>query len=86
MFEYLDIVNKTVSSMVSPGENHYIHFIGYKNNDYEIKISGIMLPKTSAYVKSYDGETEWMTFLIRDDNLMKKHDDIWNKVTNSIKK
>ena len=86
MFEYLDIVNKTVSSMVSPSENHYIYFIGYKNNDYEIKISGIMLSKTSAYVKSYDGETEWMTFLIRDDNLMKKHDDIWNKVTNSIKK
>ena len=72
--------------MVSPGENHYIYFIGYKNNDYEIKISGIMLSKTSGYVKSYDGETEWMTFLIRDDNLMKKHDDIWNKVTNSIKK
>ena len=72
--------------MVSPSENHYIYFIGYKNNDYEIKISGIMLSKTSAYVKSYDGETEWMTFLIRDDNLMKKHDDIWNKVTNSIKK
>ena len=72
--------------MVSSGENHYRYFIRYKDNDYEIKISGIMLPKTSAYVKSYDGETEWMTFLIRDDNLMKKHDDIWNKVTNSIKK
>ena len=72
--------------MVSPGEKHYIYFIGYKNNDYGIKISGIILPKTSAYVKSYDGETEWMTFLIRDDNLMKKYDDIWNKVTNSIKK
>ena len=49
--------------MVSSGENHYIYFIGYKGNDYEIKISGIMLPKTSAYVKSYDVETKWMTFM-----------------------
>ena len=30
-----------------------------------------MLPKTSAYVKSYDGETEWMYFLIEDDDLLK---------------
>ena len=31
-----------------------------------------MLPKTSAYLKSYDGETKWMNFLIKDDNLLKK--------------
>ena len=30
-----------------------------------------MLPKTSAYVKSYDGVTEWMYFLIEDDDLIK---------------
>ena len=44
------------------------------------------VPKTSAYVKCYDGEGKWMTFLIRDDKLMKKHKKIQNKVTNSIKK
>ena len=45
LFEYLDIVNITVSSMVSSGENYYIYFTGYKDNDYEIKILGIMLQK-----------------------------------------
>ena len=35
-----------------------------------------MFPKTSAYVKIYDGETEWMNFLIKDDNLLKKYNDI----------
>ena len=59
--------------MVCSGENHYIYFIGYKDNDYEIKILGIMLPKASAYVKLYHGETKCMTFLIQDDNLMKKN-------------
>ena len=31
-----------------------------------------MVPKTSAYVKSYDGQTEWMHFLIEDDELRNK--------------
>ena len=76
LFEYLDIVKITISSMVSSGENHYIYFTANKDNDYQIKISGIMLPKTSAYVKSYGDETKCMSFLIRDDNLMKKHNDV----------
>ena len=27
-----------------------------------------MLPKTSTYVKSYDGQTKWLYFLIKDDD------------------
>ena len=27
-----------------------------------------MLPKTNVYVKSYDGQTKWMYFLIENDN------------------
>ena len=30
-----------------------------------------MLPKTSAYVKRYYGQTKWMYFLIEDDELEK---------------
>ena len=33
----------------------------------------IMLPKTRAYVKSYDGQTKWMYFLIEDDDLLEKY-------------
>ena len=29
----------------------------------------IMLPKTSVHLKSYDGQTKWMNFLIKDDDL-----------------
>ena len=29
-----------------------------------------MLPKTSAYVKSYDGQTKWMYLLIEDNELL----------------
>ena len=33
-------------------------------NDDKIKSLHIMLPKTSAYVKNYDGQTKWIYFLI----------------------
>ena len=45
-----------------------------------------MLPKTRAYVKSYDSQTKWMYFLIEDDNLLNKYNTIWDKVNGDIKK
>ena len=45
-----------------------------------------MLSKLSAYTKSYDGQTKWMNFLIKDDELYKKHNDIWNKLVIVSKK
>ena len=45
-----------------------------------------MLPKTSAYMKSYDGQTKWMYFLIEDDDLLEKYNTIWDKVSVNIKK
>ena len=31
-----------------------------------------MLPKTTAYVKTYCGQSKWMYFLIEDDDLLEK--------------
>ena len=45
-----------------------------------------MFPKTSAYVKSYDGQTKWMYFLIADDDLLEKYNTIWDKVSDDMKK
>ena len=73
----LDIENVLVSNKISSG---YLH------NDYTVKPLNIMLPKTSAYVKSYDGETKWMYFFIEDDDLLKKYNTIWDKVSADIKK
>ena len=44
-----------------------------------------MLPKTSPYVQSYDGETKWMYFLIEDDELLEKYNTIWDNVSADIK-
>ena len=40
-----------------------------------------MLPKTSLYLKSYDGQTKWMYFSFEDYDLLEKYDIIWDKVS-----
>ena len=45
-----------------------------------------MLPKTNGYVKSYDGQTKRMYFLIEDDDLLEKYNTIWDKVNADINK
>ena len=44
-----------------------------------------MLPKASAYVKSYDGQTKWMYFFIKEDDLLQKYNTISDYVTADIK-
>ena len=45
-----------------------------------------MLPKISAYVKSYDGQVKWMYFFIEDDDLLKNCNNFWDNITADIKK
>ena len=45
----------------------------------------IMLPKMVGYAKHFD-ETKCMSFLIKDDELLKKYHKIWDKVSNNNKK
>ena len=45
-----------------------------------------MFPKTSVYIKRYDGETKWTYFLFDDDEFSEKYNNIWNKVSNSVRK
>ena len=61
-----------MSIMVSSAKKHYKYFIGYKYDDHKIKPLHIMLPKTKAYVKSYEGQTKCMYFLIEDDELLEE--------------
>ena len=63
----------------------YKYFFDYKVNYYEIKPLCRLLPKMSRYVKSFD-ETKYTYILINDDELRKKYNKIWDKVSNSIKK
>ena len=82
----VDIEKVLVSSKISFGGKNYKYFIGYFYNDNKVKPLNIMLPKTSAYVKSYDGKTKWMYYLIEDYDLLKKYNTIRDEVSADIEK
>ena len=71
---------------MSFGEKDYKYFTGYLHNDDKVKPLFIMLPTTSAYVKSYDAKTKWVYFLVEDDDLLEKYNTICDKVSPNIKK
>ena len=45
----------------------------------------IFFPKMSAYSKDFD-ETKSISFVIKDDELLEKYNEIWEKVKNILKK
>ena len=84
--EDADIENILVSNNIFSGEKKkHKYFIGYLY-DHKIKPLHVMLLKTRAYVKSYDGHTKWMYFLIEHDDLLDKYNTIWDKSSVDIKK
>ena len=80
----IDINKIVVSNKVSFGKKRFKHFIGYKNAT-RIKPLCIFFPKMSACRKDFD-ETKYRSFLIKDDELLEKYNEIWEKVKNSLKK
>ena len=62
------------------------YYIGYLYNDDKVNPLHIMLPKTTTYVKSYDGKTKWMYFFIKNDDLLEKYNALCGKVSADIKK
>ena len=70
-------IEKVLVYKISLGEKNCKYVIGYLYNGNKVtKPLNIMLPKTSAYVKSYDGQTKWMYFLIEDDEFLEKYNTI----------
>ena len=58
--EDINIDNTLISDKIFSGENNYKYLIGYKDDVYKIKTVSLLLPESSAYVKSFDVKTKWM--------------------------
>ena len=81
----IDINKIVVSNQVLFGfKKGFKYFIGYKDAS-KMKPLFIFLPKMSAYRKDFD-ITKYTSFLIKDDELLEKYNEIWEKVKNSLKK
>ena len=78
-------VDKIVASNRVPfGKKDFKYFIGY-DDGRKVKPLFIMYPKMSSYWRDFD-ETKYMYFLIKNDELPEKYNEIRNKVSKVTKK
>ena len=80
----IDINKIVVSNSVSFGKKGFKYFIGYKDAKKN-RTSCIFLSKMKAYRGVFD-ETNYISFIMKDDKLLEKYNEIWEKVKNSLKK
>ena len=69
---------------VSFSKKWFIYFVSYKDAK-KIKRLCIFLSNMSAYRKGFD-ETKYISFSIKDNELLEKYNEVWEKVKNSLKK
>ena len=85
----ISLINKdtdkiVVSNEVPFGKKGFKYFLGYKDAK-NIKPLCVFQPKMTAYRKVFD-ETKYRSFLIKDNELLGKYNEIWDKVSHTMEK
>ena len=87
--EPIDLMSVNVDQIVvSDKFNHnnegYKYFIGYQE-DENVKPLCIILPQMSGYIKYFEYGGKNMSFLIKDDEVWEKYEQIWYVIKNNLK-
>ena len=63
------------------------YFIGYihTGNVFPVPFC-IKLPQRNGYVKYFDNNNKYMNLLVHDKKYLKKYNEIWDKISNLLKK
>ena len=78
-------VNKTVvSDKFNYNEAGFKYFIGYQKVEI-VKPSCIVLPQVSGYIKYFEYRSSNMSFLIKDEEMGGKFEQIWDVIRNKLK-
>ena len=60
------------------------YFIGYKEGEI-VKPLCIILPQMNVYIKYFENRSKNMCFMIKNDDVLDKYGEIWDKVKNTLK-
>ena len=72
----VDLDQIVVSYKFKHNDEGFKHFIGYLEGEI-VKPLCIILPQMSGYVKYFESRNKNMSFLIKDDEVWDKYDEIW---------
>ena len=84
LLDSVDLSKIVVSNKWKINDTTYKYFCGYLNNDV-IQPLCIILPQMSGYIKYFDDGGKNMSFVIDDEEIYKKYNEIWEVVRKLLK-
>ena len=72
-----------VSDKFKHNKKGFKYFTGYPEGGI-VKPLCIILPQMSAYIKYFENRSQNMSFLIKDDEVWNKYDEIWDAIKNKL--
>ena len=82
----LDLINLdqiVVSDKFKHSHDGFKYFIGYKESEI-VKPLCIILPQMSGNIKYFENGGKNMSFFIKDDEVKKKYNEIWDKIKEKL--
>ena len=79
---YLDLVNLDqiiMSDKLKHSNDCFKYFIGYKEGEI-VKPLCVLLPEMTGYIKYLKNGAKNKSFVIKDDDILDKYNEIWNKI------
>ena len=82
----LNLVNVdqiVVSDKFKHSDDGFKYFIGYKEGEI-VKPLCIILPQMTGYIKYFENGGKNMSFVIKDDDVLDKYNEIWDKIKGKL--
>ena len=79
----VDLDQIVVSYKFKHNDKGFKHFIGYLENGF-VKPLCIILPQMSEYIKYLENGSKNMSFLIKDEKVWDKYDQIWDIIKDKL--
>ena len=72
-----------ISSNFKYSDENFKYFIGYKKDEI-VRPLCIVLPQMNRYIKHFQNGSKNMSFFIKDDDVLYKYNEIWDKVKEKL--
>ena len=79
----VDVNKIVISDKFKNSDKSFKYFIGYKD-DHIVRPLYFNLPQMSGYIKFFENEGKNMSFMIEDDSVLVKYNEIWNKIKKTL--
>ena len=73
-----------ISDKFQHSHDGFKYFIGYRRKGEIVKPLFIILPQMSGYIKYFENSSKNMSFMIKDDDVLHKCNEVWEKIKNTL--